>query len=54
MKSFILALLTLIGLIGIGIGLGESSILIIVLSILLTIVCAGIGFSTRGKVNERE
>lgn len=50
----LLAFLTISGLIGIGIGIGESSALIITLSTILAGASAGIGFMLRKKINEQE
>ncbi|WP_026690077.1 DUF5325 family protein [Alteribacter aurantiacus] len=47
---FILSVFAACGIAGVGIGLAENSALIIILSIVITLVCVGGGFSIRKKI----
>ncbi|MBM7095966.1 MULTISPECIES: DUF5325 family protein [Alteribacter] len=47
---FILSVFAACGIAGVGIGLAESSILIILISVVVTIAAVGGGFSIRKKI----
>ncbi|MDG5789469.1 DUF5325 family protein [Evansella sp. AB-P1] len=48
-RFFICAVLGITGLIGIGIGLAEGSMLIIIAAIIFTIIFVGLGFALKRK-----
>nr|WP_139189562.1 DUF5325 family protein [Evansella caseinilytica] len=53
-KAFLLAILGISGLVGIGIGLSENSLVVIAGSVLLSVASIGIGFSQKSKGTKKQ